>query len=90
LTAVEVKLHLETELGIALGSSLLFDYPTLEGLVGYLLKEAGFGDQPVVEPAARTNTPAEPLDVLTNLSEEQLAELLAAELADLERSHHEA
>jgi acyl carrier protein len=90
LTAVEVKLFLEAELGIALGSSLLFDYPTLEGLVGYLLNEAGFCDQQVVQKAARTDTPAEPSDVPNSLSEEQLAELLAAELADFERSHHGA
>ena len=39
LKAVEFKLLLEEELDLALGSSLLFDYPNLESLVDFLLQE---------------------------------------------------
>jgi acyl carrier protein len=38
LRAVELKAELEAELGLSLRSSLMFDYPTLELLVPYLLK----------------------------------------------------
>jgi acyl carrier protein len=37
LKAIELKLKLEEELGFGLRSSLLFDYPTLETLVPFLL-----------------------------------------------------
>jgi len=85
LKAVEVKLYLEEELGIELGSSLLFDYPTLEGLVGFLLKEAGLAGHPAAEAGAGRETPADRVDVPVDLSEEQLADLLEAELALLRR-----
>ncbi|PSB05399.1 hypothetical protein C7B62_25245, partial [Pleurocapsa sp. CCALA 161] len=39
LMAVELKNRLESSLGIFLSSTLLFDYPTLEGLVNYLIEK---------------------------------------------------
>jgi myxalamid-type polyketide synthase MxaB len=77
LRAVEVKLYLEDELGIDLGSSLLFDYPTLDALTGHLLEETGFVErQPIAAPPA-----SEPVtELLDNLPEKELAALLDAEL----------
>jgi acyl carrier protein len=81
LRAVEIKLLLESELDIALSSSLLFDYPTLEGLVDFLLEEAGV----LVEPprGASTLPMMSAAQISDDVSEERLAELLSAELADL-------
>jgi len=39
LIAVELKNRLQTELGIPISSTLLFDYPTIESLVNYILED---------------------------------------------------
>jgi myxalamid-type polyketide synthase MxaB len=50
LKAFELKLYLEEQLGFRLRSSLLFDYPTLETLVPFLLSKlapaASSGEEP--------------------------------------------
>nr|AEH26492.1 oxidoreductase [uncultured Acidobacteria bacterium A3] len=91
LRAVEMKMYLEDELGIVLGSSLLFDYPTLNGLVGCLLKELGLPDPQGAEPASAASAasvppaPASDLDIPDGLSEQELAALLEDELNHVER-----
>jgi acyl carrier protein len=84
LKAIEVKLTIESQLGVELCSSLLFDYPTLEALTGYLLNPQDHS----MRPQWRTSTEAlaeteESLGNMDGLSEESLAEMLAAELHDL-------
>jgi myxalamid-type polyketide synthase MxaB len=37
LKAVELKIEVERELNVSLSSSLLFDYPTIEALAGFLI-----------------------------------------------------
>ena len=86
LMAVELRNRIEQGTELALPSTLLFDYPTLEALVGYLAGEL-LGSEPAAKekaaaPAAATaaaaTTPAE--DELAGMSEDQLADLLAREL----------
>ena len=45
LKAVECKIILEKELDLPLGSSLLFDYPTLESLADFLVERSGEADR---------------------------------------------
>jgi acyl carrier protein len=89
LKAVEAKLYLEDELGIELESALLFDHPTIDALTGFLLGSLGFDAQPA---AAATDTTVPPVpgvtaagsgDALDNLSGDDIARLLAAELASI-------
>jgi acyl carrier protein len=86
LKAVEVKLYLEEELGIELGSSLLFDYPTLDALAGCLLQAIGLADPPppATPQADRRAVAADDGEVEDELSEAQLAELLTSEIASLD------
>jgi acyl carrier protein len=92
LKAVELKMYLEDELGIELGSSLMFDYPTIEALTGFLLQtlELDFG---ATAPQAATATvrmpstrrPADADAGVANLSPDEVVALLAAELASIDR-----
>lgn len=84
LKAIEVKLTIESQLGIELCSSLLFDYPTLEALTGYLLTPQDQRLSPEVRKS--TGELAQTKESSWNLhavSVESLAEMLAAELDDL-------
>lgn len=56
LMAVELKNRLESTLSCSLPATLVFDYPTIEALVDYLLKEAiaAFADESAVE-SQKTN-----------------------------------
>jgi acyl carrier protein len=87
LQAVELKIELEEQLGLPLRSSLLFDYPTLEALVPYIIDRLGLAlDQ--ARPAARPASPmpwlpfppAAPAVAADETSAEGLAAALAAEL----------
>lgn len=84
LKAIEVKLTIESQLGIELCSSLLFDYPTLEALTGYLLTPQ---DQRLSPDMRRSTEELERTEEssrsLHAVSVESLAEMLAAELDDL-------
>ena len=44
LTAVELKNKLQSQLGFHLPTTLLFDYPHIEVIVGYILQQPQFGD----------------------------------------------
>jgi acyl carrier protein len=83
LKAIELKTLLEAELDLELSSSLAFDQPNLEFLTGFLLESARL----TAPEAPAAPEPASPLPSSssepTGLSEDQLAELLAAELGDL-------
>jgi acyl carrier protein len=91
LQAVELKTELETQLGIQLRSSLLFDYPTLEALVPFIIDRLGLSlDNARRSPAppAPVSWPAPPpaaLPAADEQSAEGLAAALAAELEQLRR-----
>jgi myxalamid-type polyketide synthase MxaB len=95
LMAVELKNRLEVRLVCNLRSTLLFDYPTLEALTGYLLQSVlNFGEetpaasgagQPATENRVQAVTPAslEPTAIaLDELSVEDLIALIAKEDQD--------
>ena len=71
MTAVELKLSFERELNASFSSSLLFDCPTVESLAAFLLEQTDLNEQPPSPSVADDVT--------------RIAELLAAELADLDR-----
>jgi acyl carrier protein len=75
LIAVELKNRLQSALGLVLSTTLLFDYPTIEALTGYLLAELAPATAPAVE------LPAAGLD---SLSEEEAEFALLAQLEQLE------
>lgn len=80
LKAVEFKSLFEQKLAVPLSSSLLFDYPNLDALAGFLLREAGLLAGPAL---ASVPEPANLPDVLPG---DRVAALLAAELEELKRS----
>lgn len=95
LKAVELKTKLETELGLALRSSLLFDYPSLNTLVPFLLKQlapasaGAAGPSVVATPAAAASGQAErtPLELTdTDALARALAEEMQQSQALLERT----
>ena len=82
LMAVELRDRLHSGLGHPLRSTLLFDYPTVEGLVDYLLEEVL-----EVTPESPDTPPAGPdtdLTELEQLSEAEAESLLLEELEKLQ------
>lgn len=83
LEAVELKAELERELRLPFRSSILFDYPTLELLVPYLLERLrpGSGAARAAQPAASPARSPAPLDLppADDDPAEQLRRLLAEE-----------
>lgn len=88
LLAVELRNRLQTQLGLGLGTTLLFDYPTLDALCEHLLAQLG-----PAQPAQSARAGADPqapgasasLDVdVAGLSEDDAEALLLAQLEKLE------
>ncbi|MCE9672536.1 type I polyketide synthase [Myxococcus stipitatus] len=81
LLAVELKNRLATSLGRSLRSTLVFDFPSVEGLVGHLATELGLlaaarPEEAAVAPAAREVLTAQ----IQGLSEQELTSLIDHEL----------
>jgi acyl carrier protein len=82
LTAVELKNRLETNFLCSLGTTLLFDYPTLEALSGHLKTKMSdlfsVEEQRTEDPVGAVSTPA--TDEFDDLSQDDLEMLLASKL----------
>ncbi len=74
LMAVELRNQISQWMGKPLPATLLFDYPTLHGITGYLLAEMfpTTVDEPRVEPTATDDA----LALVENMSDDELAALL--------------
>ena len=85
LLAVDLRNRLEASLDASLPATLLFDYPNLEALVGYLtgVVLGGLGAQN--EEVTVPKVPAETVESLDDLSEDEIASRLAAEIDALSR-----
>lgn len=91
LVAVELKYKLEQNLGRSLPTTLLFDYPTLEALVNYLMEEldGSLAESPSISTIHSTiqerpdSAKVLELDVLASLSEQDAEALLLQELEKL-------
>jgi len=82
LMSVELKSRLEAGVGHALPSTLTFNYPTIAALTDYLLADVSAAmPTPVSEVTVSETGPAAVEQ--DDLSEDELAELLAAKLAKL-------
>ena len=82
--AVELRNRLETSLGHSLSATIIFDYPTFDGLVNHLL-DVVF-DEPATEIQSDEEI-AKPAGVpeLDDLSEAEIAALLADELEQIKQ-----
>ena len=75
LKAVEFKFLLESQLGLHMSSSLVFDYPTLDALTAFLLEQfAALQEQPI--------SPSSQRQSVVDRSEDELARRLAGELKE--------
>jgi acyl carrier protein len=87
LIAVELRNALGEAVGATLPATLLFDYPTIEALTGHLADEVLGLEAP--EQGAATDRPdegaPEDLSELDELSDDEAQELLAEELAGIDR-----
>jgi myxalamid-type polyketide synthase MxaB len=101
LMAVELRNRLQKSLQRTLRSTLLFNYPTLETLVGYLMQELSQSEDSLIQEKTRSE-PAQQIaegshlekdslekmpleeDDLDQFSEDELADLLAQKLADID------
>jgi NADPH:quinone reductase-like Zn-dependent oxidoreductase/acyl carrier protein len=77
LMAVELRNALSTSLDCDLPATMLFKYPTIEGIAGYL------GDEVLKLTAPPSVTKSEKTDDLDAAGEEQLAAMLAQEISSL-------
>jgi acyl transferase domain-containing protein/acyl carrier protein len=90
LTAVEFCNRVSRSIGQRLNPTVLFDYPTLESLAGYVLREVlGLGpaaESPAgepMDPAARES--AKVLDDVETMTEEEMDALVTAQLGRLQQ-----
>lgn len=77
LTAVELKNKLEAEVGLSLGSSLVFNYPTIDALANFLMTSL-FPD--TGEQAVPTDAAPAPDQAVAALSDDEAEALLLQEL----------
>jgi DNA integrity scanning protein DisA with diadenylate cyclase activity len=88
LMAVELKNRLESALSCSLSTTLLFNYPTLETLVVYLLTEVlqiEFSAKSAPQPeATQEKAEEEVTTALEGMSKDELGALLDEKLANLE------
>ncbi|MFS0518813.1 SDR family NAD(P)-dependent oxidoreductase [Nostoc sp. UIC 10607] len=80
LTSVELRNRLQSSLGCTLPSTLVFDYPTMKTLINYLTQEVLTTE---FSPASLKSQLNEKSD-LEELSSDDIADLLAQELAAIE------
>lgn len=85
LMAVELQDHIATSLGCSLQSTIIFDFPTVEALVNHLIGELDLDfDAGDTRPAA-DDAPVRPAsDNLDELSQDELAEMLAKRLQSID------
>ena len=79
LTSVELKNRLQKSLGFSLSSTIIFDRPNLNALIDYLVEEMGLENDEVEQQPVEEETESE------ELSEDDIADLLAQELMEIER-----
>ncbi|TWJ29010.1 type I polyketide synthase [Micromonospora sagamiensis] len=88
LMSLELRNRLEAGLGVALSSTLLWNYPTIEVLVPYLAERMGIPLDPPAEPVDHdpAGVPPDAVadDDLDRLSVDDLEALLVQELNDLD------
>lgn len=82
LTSVELRNRLQTSLACKLPSTVAFDYPTVEALVDYLIQEVL-----TLEFSSKSGVESQEVDektkLLAELSQNEIADLLATKLATL-------
>jgi acyl carrier protein len=81
LMALELTVLLETNLGVRLTESLVFEHPTVDDLVHYFLCEVLFPEGRAPEPQPATPEPQHP----TPAWDQQVADVAALDTADLLR-----
>lgn len=84
LMAVELKGHIEKDTGLSLPSTLIFNYPTIDDLTGFLLEQLSPKEQrpvPIVKPDIKPEP--ETSSDIDSLTEDQLTELLIERLKEL-------
>lgn len=92
LRAVDFKTVLEKDLRCSLRSSLLFDYPTLEGLVTYLKDEVFASDTSMqCQEKFIGSDPPELLlrDSVSSMSDQQIAQMLAEQIRTMSNKRTE-
>lgn len=81
LMAVEMKNRLEANLGIELHATLIFDYPTIEGIAGYLLSDVLDFKAPEEKTEAKEDAKTDEMEKnIEELSETEAEALLLKEL----------
>jgi polyketide synthase 12/myxalamid-type polyketide synthase MxaB len=83
LMAVEMRNRLATALGQPLPATLLFNYPSLESLAGYVVERVHPPAEESHSAAFMPSLPASEGTDLDDLSEDEVADLLAAKLKDV-------
>ncbi len=80
LLSVELRNTLSAAIGQPLPATLLFDYPTIDALTDFLLKDKLdiAGDAEEVATAQTDIAPASTLDSIENLSDDEVDRLLMA------------
>ncbi|QSJ15493.1 type I polyketide synthase [Nostoc sp. UHCC 0702] len=88
LMAIEMKNRLQSSLGCKMPTTLAFDYPTVDALVNYLATEVlGIVETtPTSEQSTTDQETEEFSQALEELSQNEIADLLAQELATIEEN----
>ena len=81
LMAVELRNVLSTSVGRPLPATLLFDYPTLDAISGFLGRELGLAGVQAEPVPSASEAPAQVVDRIEDLSDDDVDRLLAERLA---------
>jgi myxalamid-type polyketide synthase MxaB len=93
LMAVELRNHLQSSLGKSISSTVLFDYPTLEKLVDYLVSDVlsleffVSSDVNLKAPEPEADSSAQLKDQLKEMSQDEIANLFAQKLSSLKKEN---
>ncbi|MBE9045186.1 type I polyketide synthase [Pleurocapsales cyanobacterium LEGE 10410] len=84
LMAVELRNHLQDNLGCSIPSTLAFDYPTVEALVDYIAQLLSIAPADNLNEETPTVADPTPASDLEELSQAEIADLLARELTAIQ------
>ncbi|HLV33458.1 MAG TPA: type I polyketide synthase [Spirillospora sp.] len=85
LMAVELRNALARGAGLTLPATLLFDYPTIDALVGYLLTHLDLPGDDITDEPDTAPEPARVDDALANMSDDEAEALLLQELDSMKK-----
>jgi acyl carrier protein len=89
LMALELRNRLELSLGVTLSATLIWGYPTIAALAGFLLGKVGLAETATPEAGAGASEPESAVTNVAELSEDAAMAMLSEKLASLDPEYQD-